>query len=452
LSAEAPPPGPGTYTDLDATLADWMARTRVPGVAIARIDDGRLTWTRTWGQRAPGVPLDADTVFNVASLTKPVFATMVLHHAAAGGPGLDASLATYWVDPDIAGDPRRNALTPRIALSHQTGLPNWRGDGPLAFAFAPGTRHEYSGEGYEYLRRALERESGRSMPALMHEYVLEPAGMASTRFGWDARIEDDLATGFGADGTPYEMGYLRERSPNAAANMFTTIGDYGRFTAWVADGADLPTELFQDMQRPQALHPDPAEQFGLGWRVTTVDEAPVLSHDGRENGVRTQVFVFPDSGDGLVILTNGDNGELLTRPVVEATLPEGPALLGAIDHDIWQYLQRMPAGQVGQLARMLPRSPPFMARLLYAADATLVAAAPLSTAERRRGHDAIAPFVLGLVEGRVQPARATALVEMLLEPPLSGPAAGDEPVPRWRTHLSQTQAKAWVRALSDDAD
>ncbi|MBB1059543.1 serine hydrolase domain-containing protein [Marilutibacter spongiae] len=433
-------------TRLDAALGEWMARTRVPGVAIARVRDGHLAWTSTWGERDAGEPLDADTIFNVASLTKPVFAMMALHRAADGGPGLDESLAADWVDPDVAGDPRHLALTPRIALSHQTGLPNWRGDAPLAFAFAPGERHEYSGEGYEYLRRAIEHRAGESMPALMRAHVLAPAGMSSTSFGWNARIEGHLAIGFGADGTPYDMAYLRKRGPNAAANMFTTIGDYGRFTARVARGAGLPAPMFAQMQRPQALHAGAAEHFGLGWRVSEVEGATVLSHDGREPGVRTQVYVAPASGDGLVILTNGDNGELLTRPVLEATWPGADALLAAIDRDIWLYLQRMPAGQVGQLANMLPRSPPFMARFLYAADARLVAGAGLPAAERQAAHDAIAPFVLGLVDGSIAPERASAVVEMALEREATEGATTGATA-RWRQRFDATRARAWRDAL-----
>lgn len=437
--ADAAPAG------LDATVASALERTRVPGVAIARIEGGRLAWTGTWGRRSSTAPVDANTVFNVASLTKPVFATMVMRQVAAGELDLDAPLAAHWVDPDVADDPRHQALTARIALSHQTGLPNWRGDRPLAFAFAPGERHEYSGEGFEYLRRAIERQSGQPLRTLMRTAVLTPAGMNATHFGWDESIAPELATGFDAKGEPYPDDSLRERGPNAAANMFTTIGDYGRFTAWVAGGAGLPAGLFADMQRSQALHPDPAERFGLGWRLIPVDGQTVLSHDGRENGVRTQVFVFPASGDGLVILSNGDNGELLTRPLVEAVLPrQAPALLAAIDRDIWRYLQGMPAAQAPQLAQMLPRSPPFMARFLYAADHALMATAPVDAADRKRAHDAIAPFVQGLLDGRTDPARASALVDMLLQPAQDGDDAAGA---GWRQGLDRAQAKAWMRQL-----
>ena len=104
-----------------------MKQAQVPGVAVARIEHGKLAWTAVYGERAPGQPMTRQTIFNVASLTKPVFAVMALHLIAEGKLELDSRLSDDWVDPDIAEDPRRKLLTPRLALSHQTGFQNWRG-------------------------------------------------------------------------------------------------------------------------------------------------------------------------------------------------------------------------------------------------------------------------------------------------------------------------------------
>lgn len=424
---------------LAAQVPVWLQQVHVPGVAIAKIEDGRLAWTAAFGERAPGTPMTRDTIFNVASLTKPVFALMTLHLVADGKLTLETQLAEDWVDPDIADDPRRDALTPRLALSHQTGFQNWRGNGKLAFAFDPGTRHEYSGEGYEYLRRALERRTGKMLPELMADTVLAKVRMPDTSFGWSNRAEGRIATGYEASGEPYHMDYLRNRGPNAAANMLSTVTDYGRFLAWVARGADLPSALFDEMRKPQ-LDGEAAERFGLGWRLTQLDRQTVLSHDGRENGVRTQAFVLPDSGDGLVILTSSDNGELLTRPLVAATLSQGSALLAAIDADIWTYLQRMPRAQLPHIARMIAGSPPFMSKLLHAADKALVQPSALFAEDKRAAKAAIDPFVLAMVDGRAGEAQAKALVELLIESGAKGP--------QWRQALSPEQAAAWVSALS----
>ncbi len=428
---------------LSSQVPGWMRQARVPGIAIAKIEHGRLAWTATFGERAPDTPMTPDTVFNVASLTKPVFALMTLHLVANGKIGLDTPLAGDWVDPDIADDPRRNALTARLALSHQTGFQNWRGSDKLAFTFAPGSRHEYSGEGYEYLRRALEHRTGKPMSTLMATTVLDHVDMQHTSFGWSKAVTGPVATGFESSGTPYDMDYLHDRKPSAAASMLTTIGDYGRFAAWVARGADLPKALFDDMRRPQ-LAGETAESFGLGWRLIRTGGQTVLSHDGRENGVRTQVYVLPATGEGLVILTNSDNGELLTRPLTTAMLDDGGSVVSAVDADIWTYLQRMPRAQLPRIAHVVVASPSFMSKWLHAVDAALVQASPLPASDKPDAQAAIEPFVQAMLEGRVTENQAKALVELAV--------ASDAQGPRWRDRFTADQAGQWMAALSARAN
>ncbi len=424
---------------LSSQVPGWMRKAHVPGIAIAKIEHGRVAWTATFGERAPDTPMTPGTVFNVASLTKPVFALMTLHLVADGKIGLDTPLAGDWVDPDIADDPRRNALTPRLALSHQTGFQNWRGADKLAFSFAPGSRHEYSGEGYEYLRRALEHRTGKSLPTLMAATVLDRVDMQHTSFGWSKAVHGPVATGFESSGTPYDMDYLHDRKPSAAASMLTTIGDYGRFAAWVAGGADLPEALFDDMRRPQ-LAGETAEHFGLGWRLIRMGGQTVLSHDGRENGVRTQVYVLPATGEGLVIFTNSDNGELMTRPLTNAMLDDGKQLVAAVDGDIWTYLQRMPRAQLPRIAQVVVSSPSFMSKWLHAVDVALVQASSLTDRDKRKAQAAIEPFVQSMLDGNASPDQAKALVELAV--------ASDAQGPRWRDRFTPAQAGQWVAALS----
>ena len=440
-SSAAEPASGAAPAGLIEGLPRLLGKTGVAGVAIARIENGRVAWTAVAGERAPGLPLTADTVFNVASLTKPAFALMVLKQVADGRLGLDQPLADSWVDPDVADDPRHLALTPRILLSHQGGFPNWRGDQPLRFDFAPGARHEYSGEGYEYLRRALERSTGRSLRELMQASVLEPLAMGDTAFGWSARFEQRTASGFRSTGHAYPGGDLPQRTPSAAANMLTTIGDYGRFAAWVARGADLPPALFQDMQRPQALHEQPAEQFGLGWRLLDVDGTTVLSHDGREPGVRTQVFVLPASAEALVVLTSSDNGELLTRPLAAALLPRGQQLLASIDRDIWTFLQRMPVDQVAGVARMVAGSPSFMSKFLHAVDEALIAHSDLPAAERASARAAVDAYVGAMQAGEIDRPQAEALVGLLRN--------GEQ---GWHAAFSSARQREWIAALVERTD
>lgn len=432
----AEPPEAG---ELAQQVRHWMQQAKVPGVAVALVRKGKVADIQVFGERAPGIPLTAEAQFNVASLTKPVFAMLVLQMVAEGQWSLDAPLADHWTDPDIAGDDRRLALTPRLALSHQTGLPNWRGSHKLAFLFTPGTRHEYSGEGYEYARRALERKSGKSLNELMHAHLLKKAGMGHTYFGWNPAISGLEVTGFNEAGKPMDMGDLKQREPGAAAHMFTTVGDYARFAAWVIKGAGLPKPLRADMGRPQAKDPNSAEDFGLGWRLVNLGQETALSHDGREGGVRTQVFILPKSEEAVVILTNSNHGELMVRPIVEAALSRGPELMRQVAIDTWRYLLSVPKEQMEPMVQGISRSPSFMSKLLYSVDATLIAQSTAGQAERVKATQAIDPFILGMVQGSVDQATAKQCFALLIEATPSGA--------RLRREFTPAQVAAWTGIL-----
>ena len=99
-------------------MPSWLKQYKVPAAGVAVIEDGKVQWSDVFGERATGIAANRDTVFNVASLTKPVFAMMALHIVARGDFDLDSSVSKYWIDPDVANDDRHNKLTPRIILSH----------------------------------------------------------------------------------------------------------------------------------------------------------------------------------------------------------------------------------------------------------------------------------------------------------------------------------------------
>lgn len=429
---------PSTPAQLDQTATELMHRYAVPGLALARIEDGQLSWTRSYGQADADQPLTDDTLFNVASLTKPLFSVGYLNLVDDGRTDLDEPLANHWVDPDVADDPRLPQLTARLALSHQSGFPNWRGGNELYFMFAPGARHEYSGEGFEYLRRAAERQLDTTMAEWMQTQVLNPAGMNSTYFGWHDELSGRLSAGYDENGEPVDLGPT-ERQPNAAANTFTTIGDYGRFAAWVAKGADLDPALLAQMTTAQAAHPKPIEFWGLGWRVVQLPDQRVIEHDGREPGIRTQVFIDPDSGDGLVLLSNSSNGELIVRDLLKATWPNAAALLKQRDQDTWIYLTGLPAPALPGLLGFIAQSPSFSMKLAYAAKAGLIDNAGLSTAELAQADARLAALIEHQFDGQVAPDAMRDLFMQLGDTTDQGFAFADL--------LSAAQARAWLNAV-----
>src|SRR6266850_3846215 len=161
-----------------------METTKVPGIAVAGVLDGNPI------QLAGGVQLD--TGFPAASLSKPVFAWAVRDLAKAGRLDWHKPLQDY-LDFGLSGDARK--ITAEHVLTHSTGLTNWRfkADEPLASAFTPGSRWQYSGEGIFLLQRVVEKIAGVPIATYMRERVLLPMGMTRSTFAWTPEVQSRAA-------------------------------------------------------------------------------------------------------------------------------------------------------------------------------------------------------------------------------------------------------------------
>src|SRR5688500_5360080 len=126
---------------LDEKAPQWLKQHDVPSVAVAYIENGKLAWTAVYGRQSPGVKATPKTIYNIASLTKPVAAEVILRLVSEGKIDLDEPMQLHWVDPDVAQNPWHRILTPRISLKHETGFKNWRyqTNNVLKFEWQPGT-------------------------------------------------------------------------------------------------------------------------------------------------------------------------------------------------------------------------------------------------------------------------------------------------------------------------
>jgi CubicO group peptidase (beta-lactamase class C family) len=299
----------------------WLAQHRVPSIAIAYVDHGAVAWTRVYGEQSAGVPATARTLYNVASLTKPVFAEVMLQAAAAGRLSLDEPLSSHWVDPDLANDPRHRLLTPRLALSHRTGFPNWRpANGVLRFELPPDSAYHYSGEGFEYLRRFAERKLGAPVDELARRYLFGPRRMTSTAFTQHPWFAGRVAPGRGPDGAYGAPDF--STAGNAADLLYTTVGDYAAFLVGVMKRDGLPDAIARQRDSIHALDPEQLAGcrkaigdrcptrigYSLGWSIFEYPGFTVRWHTGSDRGHKAMVFYFPERGRGVVMMTNGANG------------------------------------------------------------------------------------------------------------------------------------------------
>lgn len=291
-------------------IEEWLKENKVPTLGIGVIYDGKLQQVNVFGELKENVSAPYNTLFNVASLTKPITAMVALKLVSLGKWDLDEPIYKYWIDPDITDDKNSKLLTTRHILSHQTGFTNWRGnskDGKLHFEFPPGTKYQYSGEGFEYLRKALEIKFHKSLNQLADNLIFKPLEMIDTQYFWESKTDSSrFAIGYNNKGIAYEI--EKNKTANAADNLLTTIEDYGKFLVSVMNSDGLTPKVFNDMVKKQVRTKN-GKYFGLGFEIYDFGNGEyALSHGGSDKGCQTIVFILPKTKQGLIIFTNADDG------------------------------------------------------------------------------------------------------------------------------------------------
>src|ERR1700689_1841481 len=250
----------GGRAEINAHAVEWLKESDVPSVAVAYIENRKVAWTAVYGEQSPGVAPTEKTLYNVASLTKPMTAETVLRLASAGKLSLDESMSPFWLDPDIKDDTWSKLLTPRLCLSHQTGFANWRRmtGGVLKIRWEPGTQTGYSGEGYNYVGRFTEKKMAKTFDALAQEIVFDRIGMKETSYTEKEWYAGRLAVPHGPKGeTPIDA---VATTWSGADLLRTTIQDYAKFVVSVMHDEGLTREiaaeratLTRDRMKPEDL-------------------------------------------------------------------------------------------------------------------------------------------------------------------------------------------------------
>ena len=318
----------GQIADLEQRLASLMKAHRVPGVSVAVIRDGRLSERLALGVKDASVkaPVDEATMFEAASMSKPVFAYAVLKLCERGVLDLDTPLTRYTSSRLLPGDPRLDLITARHVLSHTTGLPNWRSTShPLALAFTPGERWSYSGEGYSYLQSVVTELTKQPIDEYMRRNIFEPFAMTSSGYLWNDVFARKMARPHDKNGTPMEN---KQSTPAdvaryaAAGALLTTPTDYARFMLEIIaptgpDQFRLKPSTIAEMVRPQVeLHDKIDTAWGLGFAIYRMKSGEVIGHGGDNDGFHCLSLMVPGHKTGIVVMTNSEGGALLLNRLV----------------------------------------------------------------------------------------------------------------------------------------
>ncbi len=352
-------------------LPRLMRIAGVPGVAIAVVDRTKPAWSGSFGVKnmLTRAPVREDTLFEAASMTKPVFAYVVMRLADEKRLDLDKPLIAYHPPANPGNDSNLERITARHVLEHSTGLPNWSSE-PLVTSQPPGSGFTYSGEAFVWLQMVVEKIMGTSLGSVMQAKLFDPAGMSRSSFGWDQGIANALV--FGHSEPPEgerklprqptrEMGdrllplatkwrkpiaswtyedsvaAMRETDPktppsthgllvNTAGGLLTTASDYAKFMVLMMDRPNRAAWEISDPSRQAMLTPR-LEIRGrdisraLGWEIEQGPSGPLFQHSGSNYGIfKTLGVGDARRGRAIIVFTNAANGNALAARIVrEAT-------------------------------------------------------------------------------------------------------------------------------------
>jgi len=325
-----------------------MKAGQVPGLALALIDGGDISYVKAYGMADLEAkrPLRTDTVMYGASLTKAVFAYLVMTLVDDGIVDLDLPIAEMLPRPldeyedytDLASDPRWRTWTLRMLLSHQSGLPNWRWfseSNTLEILFEPGSRYAYSGEGFQVAQWVLEAGLGLDLILLVQKRVFDRFGMRRTSMIWRDNFDPNFARGY--DEQNNDVGHRKWASFQAAGSMDTTASDFANFLAGLVNGVGLSSEAKTAMLGAQvpitAEHQFPTQypvdtdanqdirlSYGLGWGLFESPFGPAFFKEGHDDGSNNYALCIEPVKDCILILANSSNGESIFLYLVNRLL------------------------------------------------------------------------------------------------------------------------------------
>ncbi|HKU91605.1 MAG TPA: serine hydrolase domain-containing protein [Steroidobacteraceae bacterium] len=337
---------------VDALVNEAMNTRDVPGLGVAIIHDGRVAFTKSWGQRSldPPLPLRNDTVMYGASLTKATFAYLVMQLVDEKKITLDAPIGTYLAKPlpeygayaDLAGDARWNKLTFRILLNHTSGFANFRWiepDKKLRFHFDPGTRYAYSGEGLQLAQFVLEEGLKLDVGKEMQSRIFDRFGMMRTSMTWRDDFSANFAQGYTESGELQE--HSRRRKAGAAGSMDTSLGDWASFLAVVARGEGLSKQAKYEMIR-RTIVIDSARQFptlseartdrwaaiglgyAVGWGVFETPYGLAFFKEGHDDGTANYAVCIAERRDCILLMSNSTRAEAIFVSLVHKLFGDIP--------------------------------------------------------------------------------------------------------------------------------
>jgi len=329
-------------------LANRMAHYKVPGVSIAFVNDCQVEWTKGYGVLEAGrsEPVTPGSLFQPASIAKLVVAVTVLRYVETGALDLDGDVNQRLISWQVPENEFTAAgrVTLRRLLSHSAGVtvqgfrgyalgeeaPNlpqilngeWPANSPpVRVDIVPGTQHRYSGGGYMIVQQLLEDLTGKPLSTIVQNSVLEPWGMTSSTFvsPLPDTFRVNAASGHRANGSTIPGRWHTYPEMGSGASMWSTASDLARFAIRIMQSYEGHSDgVLSHSMAVQMLTPQIGSR-GLG-PVVLNDGGDLFyfMHPGANDGYASVLVAYPQRRQGVVILTNGDNGTALWREILNS--------------------------------------------------------------------------------------------------------------------------------------
>lgn len=325
-------------------LRERMALHKVPGVSIAVMQNDEIVLTHSEGVRDThsNEPVNAETVFQAASISKPAFATILMRYRERHDLDLEADIndqLASWQLPEHDWQGAQD-VTLRRLLSHTAGttvhgFPGYaagedvptlvqllNGAGPTNTAaievdLQPGTEFRYSGGGTSAAQLVLEDVSGRKLESMAADYLFTPLGMTRSVFAQPLppAFRDNAAVPYDGSGAAVAGG-AHTYAALAAAGLWTTPSDILTWAASVRKAYRGETGQIVSPDSARDMLSNPVGPVGIGFFIDDAGGALSFGHGGSNAGFRSNFFVYTDSGDGIAVMTNGANGSILIREII----------------------------------------------------------------------------------------------------------------------------------------
>lgn len=301
-----------------------ISNHQIPSVSIAIINDNETVYQKALGvsNSVTQMPINSQSIYEAASLSKPIFAYFVLKLIEEGLLTLDQPLHDILPHTYISSESKDEykIITARMVLSHQTGFPNHALGEKIKLAFKPGTDFMYSGEGFQYLANVIAKlkgiDCGLEMNTLFQEKVTKPLGMSKTTFVWNDYLETYKVYGHDVDGQPTQNKPGQKgwngNTFNAYSSLHCEASDYAKFIIAMLKREGLKSITFDEMLKEQTAFTEenPLKKemgqtgWGLGFTQKRISNYTMHFHTGNNHDFQSYALFVPEKQYGLVVFIN----------------------------------------------------------------------------------------------------------------------------------------------------